>query len=260
MRLHLAAPVGVLACCMVLSLPAAGQQAPASGTKAGERASAAATGTQASSQIPDLSGVWRRHPTPSERKFAGWEFTQDMPPMTPWAQARFDKARPTFGPNAVSVAESNSPDYHCLPPGVPYIYFRPHPVEFIQGKGRVIMYFEYDHYVREIYTDGRKHPTDLDPTWMGHSIGWYDNGSLVVDTVGFNDKTWLDRVGHPHSDALHLIERFRRIDHDNLTDEMTIIDPKAYTKPIKVTMHFQLKPTWDIGEFICQEMMAAGHN
>ena len=176
--------------------------------------------------------------------------------MTPWAEKRYSEAKSTFGPRAVPVEESNSPDYGCLPPGVPYIYFRPHPFEFVQAPDRVIMLFEYDHYVREIYTDGRKHPPDLDPTWMGHSIGWYEGDTLVVDTVGFNNKTWLDRVGHPHSDELHLVERFRRLNHDTLTDDITIDDPKAYTKPWNATLNFELKPDWDIGEFVCEEMLA----
>lgn len=259
MRLRLAGSLMVLACCVVLAPFAKAQMGAAVGAEH-EGSSATDTAKATSpNQIPDLSGVWMRHPLPSQRHYAGWEFTPDMPPMTPWALAKFNEARPAFGPHAVPVAQSNSPDYHCLPPGVPYIYFRPHPFEFIQGKGRVIMYFEYDHYIREIYTDGRKHPDDLDPTWMGNAIGHYENGALVVDTIGFNDRTWLDRIGHPHSDELHLIERFRRIDHDNLIDEMTIIDPKAYTKPIHVTLHFGLKPDWNIGEFICEEMLVTGH-
>jgi hypothetical protein len=125
--------------------------------------------------------------------------------------------------------------------------------------GRVIMYFEYDHFVREIFTDGRTHPDDLDPSWMGHAIGHYEGDTLVVDTVGFNDKTWLDRIGHPHSDQLHLVERIHRVNHDTLQDDITIDDPKAYTKPWNAQLVFQLRADWDIGEFICEEMMYAGH-
>jgi hypothetical protein len=121
------------------------------------------------------------------------------------------------------------------------------------------MYFEYDHFVREIFTDGRKHPDDLDPSWMGHAVGHYEGDKLVVDTTGFNDKTWLDRIGHPHSDQLHLVERFRRVDRTTLTDDLTIEDAKAYTRPWSTQLIFQLKPEWDIGEFICEEMLYAGH-
>jgi hypothetical protein len=94
---------------------------------------------------------------------------------------------------------------------------------------------------------------------MGHAIGHYEGDTLVVDTVGFNDKTWLDRIGHPHSDQLHLVERIRRLNHDALQDDLTIEDPKAYTKPWSAQLTFQLRSDWDIGEFICEEMMYAGH-
>ncbi|HVA95470.1 MAG TPA: hypothetical protein VNI36_11285 [Candidatus Dormibacteraeota bacterium] len=220
---------------------------------------AVAKSPAAASQVPDLSGVWMQHPPASARSYAGYKFTKEEPPMTPWAEAKYHEAKPTFGPKGVAVEDSNSPDYNCLPPGVPYIYFRPHPFEMIQSPGHVIMYFEYDHFVREIFTDGRPHPSDLDPTWMGNSIGHYEGDTLVVDTIGFNDKTWLDRVGHPHSDQLHLVERFRRTNHDTLTDDITINDPKAYTRPWNAHLVFELKPTWNIGEFICEEMMYAGH-
>jgi hypothetical protein len=126
-------------------------------------------------------------------------------------------------------------------------------MEVLQVPGRVVMVFEYDHFVRSIYADGRQHPADLAPTWMGDSIGRWDGDAFVVDTIGFNDKTWLDRVGHPHSDALHLTERFRRVDHDTLTDEITIDDPKAYTKPWTAQLAFQLKPKWELIEFVCED-------
>jgi hypothetical protein len=213
----------------------------------------------APSQAPDLSGVWRPHAPASARSYSGYSFIKDEPPMTPWAAAKFHEAKPTFGPRAVAVEDSNSPDYNCLPPGVPYIYFRPHPFEMIQAPGRVIMYFEYDHFVREVFMDGRPHPDGLEATWMGHSIGHYEGDTLVVDTIGFNDKTWLDRAGHPHSDQMHLVERFRRVNQDTLLDDLTIDDPKAYTKPWSAQLTFQLRPDWDIGEFICAEMMYAGH-
>ena len=257
MRWHWATTISAVASCLFFLMPMAiAQKVSTLEANNGKNAHSETSETQAARQTPDLSGVWRQNPPVSERAYSGWAFMKDEPPMTPWAEERYKEAKPTFGPKAVPVEESNSPDYNCLPPGVPYIYFRPHPFEFVQGPGRVVMLFEYDHFVREIYTDGRKHPEDLDPTWMGHSIGWYEGDTLVVDTIGFNDKTWLDRVGHPHSTALHLIERFQRVAHDTLTDELTIDDPKAYTKPWKVTLYFQLMPGWDIGEFICQEMLA----
>jgi hypothetical protein len=141
----------------------------------------------------------------------------------------------------------------CFPPGVPRIYLHPFPVEIIQVPGRVIMLFEFDHFIRQIFTDGREHNTDLGPTWMGDSIGKWEGDTLVVDTTGFNDKTWLDRGGHPHSDQLHLVERFRRTDLNTMQDDVTIEDPKAYTKSWDAHLIFQLHPKWNIMEQVCED-------
>ena len=125
------------------------------------------------------------------------------------------------------------------------------PLEIIQIPGRVIMFFEYDHFVRQIFMDRPQHPQDLTPSYMGDSIGKWEGDTLVVDTVGFNEKTWLDGEGHPHSDALHLVERIRRVGHDAMTIDFTIDDPKAYTKPWAAHNLFELKPGWNIGEVVC---------
>ena len=120
--------------------------------------------------------------------------------MTPWGLAKFKTARPNIGPGAVSIAKTNDPVMNCLPPGVPRIYLqRGSPMEILQVPGRVLMLFEYDHFVRQIFTDGRPHMPDAPPTWMGDAIGKWEGDTLVVDTVNFNDKTWLDMSGHPHS-------------------------------------------------------------
>lgn len=178
--------------------------------------------------------------------------------MTAWAEERFKAAKPSFGPRMVE--DSNDPvnptiinATGCFPPGVPRIYLHPFPMEIIQLKNRVMLVFEFNHFIRQIYTDGRKHNTDLGPTWMGDSIGRWDEDTLVVDTIGFNDKTWLDRAGHPHSEALHVVERFRRVDHSKLQDDLTIEDPKAYTKPWSGHLVFRLKPDWRITEMVCED-------
>ena len=126
-------------------------------------------------------------------------------------------------------------------------------MEIMQTPGRVVMLYEYDHFVREIYTDGRQHPKDLNSTWMGDSIGKWEGDTLVVDSVGFNDKTWLDNDGHPHTDELHVVERVHRTSHDTLTIDVTIDDPKAYTKPWGGHMIFELKPDWNLGEMVCED-------
>jgi hypothetical protein len=105
--------------------------------------------------------------------------------------------------------------------------------------------------VRQIFTDGRQHSEDITPSFMGDSIGKWEGDTLVVDTVGFNDKTWLDGEGLPHSDALHLVERIRRVSHEAMTIDFTIDDPKAYTKPWVAHNLFELKPGWNIGEVVC---------
>jgi hypothetical protein len=206
----------------------------------------------------DLSGVWSQHPPDSARKFAIYSFTGEIPPMTPWGEAQYKATKPSFGP--LAVADSTDPvnpttgkDIGCAPPGVPRIYMHPYPMEIIHVPGRVIMLFEFSHFIRQIFTDGRPHPADLSPTWMGDSIGKWEGNTLVVDTVGFNDKTWLDRAGLPHSEDLHLTERIRRVDHDTLEIKITIDDPKAYTKTWGGQLIFQLKPGWNIMEFICED-------
>jgi hypothetical protein len=208
----------------------------------------------------DLTGVWRRSRRPPDktRKYTIYELafliTNEKPPMTPWAEAKFKAAKPNVGPNAVTLTETNDPIANCFPPGVPRIYLiRGEPVEILQTPGKVVMLYEYDHFVREIYADGRQHPKDPNPAWMGDSIGKWEGDTFVVDSVGFNDKTWLDNEGHPHSEDLHVVERLRRVNHDTLTIDITIDDPKAYTKSWGGHMIFELKPDWSLGEMVCED-------
>jgi hypothetical protein len=208
----------------------------------------------------DFTGVWRRtrRPPDNTRQYSTFElvfsFMSPNPPMTPWAEEKYEAARPDAGPRGVSLLETNDPVNNCFPPGVPRIYLvRGLPFEIMQDHGKVVMLFEYDHFVRQIFTDGRQHPQDMVPSWMGDSIGKWEGDTLVVDTVGFNDKTWLDQVGHPHSEDLHLVERIRRVSQDALSIDITIDDPKAYTKPWVVHLNYDLKPGWNIGEEVCED-------
>ena len=208
-------------------------------------------------QAPDLSGVWSMRSSAATR-YLSYAFSGDEPPMTAWAQERFKATKPSFGPRAVE--DSNDPvnpttvnATGCFPPGVPRIYLHPFPMEIIQTPGRVIMFFEFSHFVRQILTDGRPHNTDLGATWMGDSIGAWEGDTLVVDTTGFNDKTWIDRAGHPHSDALHVVERIRRTERNTLQNDITITDPKAYTRPWGGSIRFELKPDWHITEMVCED-------
>ncbi|HEV2521106.1 MAG TPA: hypothetical protein VGT24_01885 [Candidatus Acidoferrales bacterium] len=205
----------------------------------------------------DLSGVWfDDHPRLNKvmLRFWAYTFTLEAPSMTDWGQAQFDAAKSSFGPHAYPLAETNDPLYHtCAPIGFPIAYLYPLPMQIVQARGEVIVLFEWDSLRHQIFTDGRPHDTTLGPMWMGESIGHWEGDTLVADTVNFNDKTWLDRMGHPHSDQLHVIERIRRIDHDHLVDDITMEDPKAYTKPWTAQLPFVLKPKWTLAEQFCED-------
>jgi hypothetical protein len=228
-----------------------------SAVSAQSKAPSATPAPQAAFDPHDLSGVWfDDHPRliRVQERYWAYTFTMEAPPMTPWAQALFNAAKPSFGPNAAPLTETNDPIYHtCVPMGFPRIYLYPLPMQIIQAPGEVILLFEYDSFRHQIYTDGRAHDTSLGPLWMGDSIGHWEGDTLVADTANFTDKTWLDRMGHPHSDALHVIERFRRIDHDHLVDDITIEDPKAYTKPWTARLPYVLKPKWTLAEAFCED-------
>jgi hypothetical protein len=127
-------------------------------------------------------------------------------------------------------------------------------MEMIQNPKEIVMLYEYDHTVRRIYVDGRKHPDDPLPTYMGDSIGtWEGNDTLVVDTVGFKESTWLDRAGHRNSDQLHVVERMNRVDRDHVQIDITMQDPKALAKPWQGQMFYILHSDWDILEQDCTD-------
>ncbi len=201
----------------------------------------------------DLSGVWMQYPDGPVRGVPGMNAIDERfrPPFTPWGQARFDAARPMQGPTAVA-GEENAPTLHCDPDGPPRVLNLPNPFEIIQIPGRVLMFFELGHVWRTIWTDGRALPKDPDLSWLGYSVGKWDGDTFVVDTIGFNDKLWVDVFGSPRSDQMHLTERYRRLNHDTLEMQITMDDPKAYTKiwvnPPKL---HKLEPTWEIAEWFC---------
>ena len=225
----------------VLSLPLAifAQTSPRAGPAKKRPASSAAPAQ------PDFSGVWFVDP------YSRFILPKEDPPLQSWAKEVFEQhvmagsqSDPNSGPD---------PSERCIPPGIPRTMLQPFPWEFVHARDRVFMLFEYQALTRQIFTDGRGHPKDLEPTYMGHSIGKYEGDTLVVDTIGLNDKTWLDPAGLPHSDALHVIERIRRVDHDTLVDDYTLVDPKAYTKPWTAQRVFKLKPDWQLQEYVCAE-------
>jgi hypothetical protein len=175
----------------------------------------------------DLNGMWEFfNGVPNQGIYA--TPSKDAPPMTPWAQAKWEAAKPGYGPKA--QPGGNDPILKCTPSGIPRILFFPLPFELVMTPERVFMFFEREHAWRQIWTDGRDHPKDVEPTWMGDSVGKWDGDTFVVDSIGFNDRAWLDFYGHPRSEQLHLVERYRRVDHDTLQLNFTVEDPMAYTK------------------------------
>ena len=208
-----------------------------------------------SAQAHDLSGVWMKdRPSATALQYWVYTFNLEEPPMTAWGEEQYKAAKPSSGTHPYPLAETNDPVYKgCVPPGVPRIFLQPTPMQIFQTRGEILMIFEYDSMRRQIFIDGRAHDTNLGPSWMGDSIGHWEEDTLVVDTVNFNDKTWLDRIGHPHSEALHLTERIRRVSRDHLLDDITIVDPQAYTKPWTTRLDFRLQPTWTLAERFCEE-------
>jgi hypothetical protein len=188
---------------------------------------------------PDFSGIWS-----ADRNLI-YDITNAMKkgdefPIQPWALK-----------TAQERQSQDDPEARCLPTGVPRL--APYPWSIVQGPQHTYIVFEGNiHSYRQIFMDGRKHSADPNPTWYGESIGHYEGDTLVIDTIGFNDKTWFDFAGHPHTDKLHVVERYRRPDLGHLEWETTIDDPGTFTKPFKVYGHSTLEDT-DLMEYICNE-------
>ena len=171
-------------------------------------------------------------------------------PFMDWTAAVFDY-------NSANASKYD-PEGYCLPPGSPRMMATPYPMEIIQlpDQERIIMIFEgATHIWREIYMDGRAHPeiATLNPTFQGHAVGRWEGDTLVVDVVGFNENTWIDYYGHPHTESLHVIERFSRPDKDTLHYEATIDDRGAYTAPWTIAWDIGWRPEGELMEYICQE-------
>jgi len=172
----------------------------------------------------NLSGVWLMQPGSGGQGPGG-----KMPPMTAWGRSKFDSNKPGFGPRA--TPDGNDPVLQCDPMGFPRILYIITPFEFSAIPGRMLMLFEHDHLWREIWTDGRPLPSDPDPTWYGHAVGrWTDDYTFVVDSTGYDERTWLSAEGQPNSDALRLQERYHRVDLDTIEFNLKVDDPKVFTK------------------------------
>ncbi len=169
-------------------------------------------------------------------------------PFQPWAREVYEKRNATLS--------KEDPEGYCLPPGIPRMMNTPFPMQIYQLPDRILQVYEGGaHMWRIIYMDGRPHPKppELNPTYLGHSVGHWEGDTLVVDVVGLNDRTWLDAAGHPHTEQLHVIERYTRTGENTLHYQATIDDPGAYTKPWTVGWKVSWEPGWDPLEYVCQE-------
>ena len=191
---------------------------------------------------PDFSGLWQRPYVPDMTKTT--KDQQGMPelPFTAWGQEQWKKYDPAEG------------DYTgaCLPFGLMRSMNSPDPIQIMQSPTYLSLLYEQNTWFKVIPIDGRKH-RDQVGTWFGDSVGKWDGDTLVVDTVNFNGKTRLDTIGHPHSDQLHITERFARPDAGHISYEVTVDDPKTFIKPWKNVRTFTLRPDWEIMEYSCEE-------
>ncbi len=201
----------------------------------------------------DLSGVWMQYRDGDVPGTPGMNGVNERfrPPLTPWGQAKVESAQALQGAKAVAGKEDNSA-LRCEPSGPPQVLILPNPWEIVQIPGRVLMFFEEQHIWREIWTDGRPLPKDPDPSWLGYSVGHWEGDTLVVETVGFNDKEWVDLYGNPRTPTTHLTERYRRLNHDTLEQQIIIEDPRVFTKPwVSPPKLHKLEPGWEIAEWFC---------
>ena len=204
---------------------------------------------KASNGRPDFSGIWRA----ATSKYL-FNITADIgeAPFQPWAAELYKRRSDSLG--------KDRPSERCIPHGIPDGMLVPNsPFKIVQTPGEmVILYEEFNHF-RQIFTDGRGFPPETSPSWFGYSIGRWDGDTFVAETTGFNDQSWFDDPGHPHSDALRVTEQFRRPDFGHMTVEVTIDDPKAYTKPWSVKIPFNLLPDTELIESICENERDHAH-
>jgi len=225
---------------------------------------------RASNGKPDLSGLWQIEPPQPgeiERLYGpvgvGEVLGDDMREQSKYFFNLFIDFKPGEEPVRPEAAAqtlknrqdiiANAPHSHCLPLGLPNRYFNARPFKILQTPDTLGMYYEVDGAFRQIHTDGRQLPADPFPSWLGYSAGKWEGDTLVVDTAGFNDKSWLDVRGHPHSEALRVQERFHRRDFGHMDIQATVEDPVTLTKPVTVKFTVLLIPNSDVLENFCSE-------
>jgi hypothetical protein len=197
---------------------------------------------------PDLSGIWR-----GAGPLYRFNIAQDLKPedIQPWAEALFlDRVR---------NSRKDSPLARCLPVSIPFHNFF-NLTRIVQTPGLIVILYESPNSPhRTVFTDGRDLPKDPNPTWLGYSIGRWEADTLVITTAGFNDMGWLDSAGHPQTESLRVTERLRRRDFGHMDFEMTIDDPKVFTRPFTVKTERLLAPDTDILEDVCENEIDGAH-
>jgi len=215
---------------------------------------------------PDLSGLWEADATPRSELNrvlppGFFDLQIDLPNVSKYVINLFwdfkpedDPSRPdtfAFMKEAAS-AGLGPPGSRCLPNSIPLTPLIL-PFKLVQTQQQIVMLFEHYDPPRQIYTDGRGLPRNLEPSWMGYSVGKWQGDTLVVESAGFNGKTPLDTLGHPRSESARMIERYRRLDFGHMDVDLTINDPKYYTRPFTVKLPFHLIPDSDVLEAVCAE-------
>lgn len=194
---------------------------------------------------PDLSGIWQLADIAPFRNLAYGMKPEDIP-YRPETKAIVDSRKD-------GARGHEEPDANCLPQGVPKINGAPVPFKIVQTPKLIVFVYEAFNLWRQVHLDGRELEPDAPPTWLGYSVGRWDGDTLVVETRGFNGKSWLDMAGHPASEALHVTEKFHRTSMGTMDLEVTIDDPKMYTRPWTAKESFRLVTGTELMEFICLE-------
>ena len=194
---------------------------------------------------PDLSGFWMPGQAVRYLMRLDADFKPGEVPLQPWAEAVYKERIETNG--------KDHPGVRCLPSGIPEKLNIPDGLKVVQTPDLVVFLYESRTIYRQVFLDGRPLPKNAQPTWMGYSVGRWEGDTLVVETIGQNGKTWLDMRGLPATEALKVTERYTRTNIGAMKIDVTIDDPKAYTKPWSVTLSWRLIPDTDLIESICEE-------
>ena len=213
---------------------------------------------------PDLSGLWQVQPSPwAEIKPIVGNMNDDFAPGDDLMEfskyafsvlADFPPKEAPIRPEAVAaMRQAKPPGSPCLPGSISFTNLIPATIKWVQTPAMIVILQEAGFNFRQVYLDGRKFPADSQPLWLGYSVGHWEGETLVIESRGFNDKTVLDAMGHPHSEALHLTERYRRRDFGHMDVELTVDDLKTYTRPFTIKFTDLFQPDTDILEAVCEE-------